>query len=71
MNEKRVIGGDVDARTAEAKAKVSGGDMPVKRKVGALVEDESVVGTEDGGVRTRQPDGRIEEGATDRRENRT
>lgn len=42
--------------------------QPPKR--GALVEDETVVGTQDGGVVTRQPDGKIDEGATDRRENR-
>lgn len=71
-NEKRrVIGGDVAARTTNARAEVSGGDMPVTRKrPGALVEDETVVGTEDGGVKTRQPDGKIGERATDKRENR-
>lgn len=69
-NERKVIGGDVDARTVPAKATLSG-DMPVKRQpFGALVEDETLAGTEQGGVKPKQPDGRIDEGATDKRENR-
>lgn len=67
--KRRVIGGDADAKAVSAQARVSG-EMPIKRKPGALVEDETLVGTEDGGVKTRQPDGLIDEGATDARENR-
>jgi len=41
-----------------------------KKRPGALVEDETLVGKEDGSVETRKPDGKVEEGATDKRENR-
>lgn len=69
MNEKRrVIGGDVDARSAEGRSEMRG-EMPVQRKpLGALVEDETLSGTESGGVVPKGPDGKIDEGATDRRE---
>lgn len=42
--------------------------QPPKR--GALVEDETLVGRTDGSVETREPDGKIEERATDARESR-
>lgn len=63
-----VIGGDVTAKADDGSAKIDGGQSRPKK--GALVEDETLVGKEDGGVETRQPDGKIEEGATDARENR-
>lgn len=39
-------------------------------KRGAIVEDETLVGQTDGSVRTKEPDGKVAEGATDDRENR-
>lgn len=64
--KRHTIGGDVTARAEGAQ-----GNMPVKKpKFGALVEDETLAGTEEGGVKPKQPDGKIDEGATDPRENR-
>lgn len=42
---------------------------PAKRP-GALVEDETLVGMSDGSVKPKQPDGKVDEGATDPRESR-
>ena len=66
--EKNIIGGTVGAQ-ADVAGSV-GGTTPVKPKPGALVEDETLSGLQDGGVAPKAPDGRsTEEGATDAREN--
>lgn len=70
--DHKIIGGDVEAKaglvSGRTDATVPNPSQPPKR--GALVEDETLVGRTDGGVETRQPDGKIEERATDARENR-
>lgn len=61
-----VIGGDVEAKADLAGTTVEGG----KPKPGAIVEDESLAGTTEGGVVPKDPSGQAVEGeATDPREN--
>jgi len=66
------LSGEVNAQAGTATGRVDATkpnpSQPPKK--GALVEDETLVGRTDGGVQTREPDGKIEERATDPRESR-
>lgn len=45
-------------------------EHPKPKRPGALVEDTTLAGMEDGSVRPKEPDGKVEERATDPRESR-